>query len=75
MASAHILQYLKIGILLLAKIVNGGLLYRRRQIYRVGYKIYISYLIKVLHFSFGVCISQKTIRPLSQLHQNYQQSI
>jgi len=31
MASAHILQCLKIGILLLAKIVNGMLLYGRRQ--------------------------------------------
>ena len=30
-ASAHILQCLKIGILLLAKIVNGVLLHRRRQ--------------------------------------------
>jgi len=36
MASAHILQCLKIGILLLAKIVNGVLLYRRRQ--KKGYR-------------------------------------
>ncbi len=42
MASAHTLQCLKIGILLLAKIVNGVFLYRRRQInIKKGDAVYI----------------------------------